>query len=109
MSTPTALLFEESPLYHRRPERWVYTIDTTSEGGSPSVVSVKLYDVTADMLAVGTDVSGTKLSGSHGVAGNIITLPTVIDIEPGKRYKLESVYEAGGQRRAPIAYIYGVY
>lgn len=109
MTTTNETLFDPPVVALRRAERWIYTVPTGA-GDAPAVVSVKVYDVTAGAGAVGTDVSATKLAaGSATVDGGTITLPAVIDIEPGRRYRLEVVYDKGDQRWAPITYIEGKY
>lgn len=101
------ILFDPGRVTHRQPERWIYTVPTGA-GEAPEVVSVKVFDITAGGSAsAGTDVSATKLSGDATVEGGTITLPAVVDIEPGRRYRLEVVYDKGDQRWAPICYIEG--
>jgi len=84
---------KESPLRQGEDEQIVYLLTTTPWGGSPSSVSVKLYDVTDGARA---DVSATRLSGAASVAGDVIASPAVTSLVAGRVYRLEFKFTSGG-------------
>jgi hypothetical protein len=91
----------ESPLKQGMDEQIVYTLTTTPWGSSPSNVTVVLKD------SDGTDVSGTKLSGSVSVNGDVITTPKVIGLAAGEKYRLEIKFTVSGNIVEAWAEIWG--
>lgn len=73
-------------------EEIAYQLTTTNWGSSPSSVSVKAYDM-SDSFA---DVTSTILSGSASVASDVITLPVVLDLTAGNKYRIEIMFTTGG-------------
>lgn len=98
-------LFVESPRHQRPAEAIAYTVDTTPYGGGPTNVAVVLYQVAAD--GAQTNVSGTKLSGSPGVSGDVITTPLVTALVANSVYLLEVRFTCGGSTWAPACYLFG--
>src|SRR3990172_3946662 len=80
----------ESPKYQGVDERIAYTLTTTPWGSNPTSVSVVLKD------PGGIDVSSTKLTGSVGTAGDVITTPLVISLASGSTYRLEIKFVCSG-------------
>ena len=80
-------------------EEVAYTLTTTPWGSSPNSVEVTVYDVTA---ARGddnwTDVTSTTTSGSLSIVGDVITTPLIVDLTPGKLYRVEIAFRTGAQR-----------
>lgn len=74
-------------------EEIAYTIDVTNWGSSPSLVTVKAFDLSTDPR---TDVTATVLSGSSSINGNIITLPVLADLTAGKFYRVEVKFTCSG-------------
>lgn len=72
----------ESPVNQGIDEEIAYRFDWSAVG-TPTSPSVKLYDEDY------TDVSSTKLSGSPGVVGDVVTTPVVKSLAAGTRYRLE--------------------
>lgn len=101
--------FLEGAVQQRPGERIRYTVDTGPYGGTPTAVSVTIYDVTASTESSGSNVSDSTLSGSASIAADVITTPIVEDIEGGKRYRMAVQFTAGGNTYAPFVYIHGVY
>jgi hypothetical protein len=99
------VLFYESPAAQRPETRRAYTVDTTPYGGIPEDVVVTLYRVPATGAMV--DESADRLDGGPSVAGNVITTPLVVDLQPNTVYLLEVRFSIGGNVEAPALYIHG--
>jgi hypothetical protein len=82
----------ESPIYQGEDEALAYSVTTTPWGSSPSSVTVALKT-----LPEMKDVSSINLSGSASVVGDVITTPTVSNLQAGKRYRLEVKFTTSGQ------------
>lgn len=67
-----------SPAYVRVGEGINWSVDTTNYGGTPTSVSVAAYDLNTDDV-----VTGTVLSGSPSVTGNVISLPKFLSAAIG--------------------------
>lgn len=80
----------QSPLFQGREEQIAYTLNTQPWGGSPSSITVKIYDASS------VDQSVTLLSGAASVSGHIITLPVVKSLTVGQWYRLEVKFTSGG-------------
>jgi hypothetical protein len=93
-------------LYQGNDESIVYSITTTSWGSTPVVVAVKAYDVTGGTRE---DVTDTVLSGSSSVDGDVITLPAVGGLTPGKMYRIEVQFTSGGNTFEPYIEIIAEY
>jgi len=72
-------------------EEVVYSLTTTKWGSSPSDVIVKAYHINNAYA----DVSDTVLSGTSGVAGDVITLPKIGNLLEGNRYRIEVKFAVG--------------
>lgn len=96
--------FIESPIYQGEDEKVSYNLTTTSWGGSPTSVSMKLYQMNKNAK---TDVSATKLSGSPSVVGDVITTPYIISLTDGVKYRLEASWMKNGNTVEAFGYIYG--
>lgn len=85
----------ESPLRQGVDEQIVYSLDTEPWGGSPSSVTVTVYDVTT---GAAEDVSADVLSGSASVDGDKIELPAIrLDsLAAGHLYRVEVQFTSGG-------------
>lgn len=86
----TIRIVKESPIYQGENEEIARTLDTEPWGGTPSDVTVVIYDSDGD------DTSLTNLSGVASVASDVITLPSVIDLEADERYDLVMQFTSGG-------------
>ena len=64
-----------------------YSVTTTPWGSTPASVTVVAKDIT-DPYNI-TTVTGTVLSGSASVNGDVITLPAVTALTAGHKYKVE--------------------
>jgi len=73
-------------------EEIAYQLTTTNWGSSPSSVVVKAYDM-SDSFA---DVSETILEGDPSISDDVITLPVVLDLTAGNRYRIEIQCTTGG-------------
>lgn len=100
---PRALEIVGSPERQRPDERVAYQITIDASYASPSTPVCVLYD-----LSTGTDVSGTKLSGSPSIAGQVLTTPLVIALVAGTTYRLECQFVSGGNTFEPYLIILGV-
>ena len=83
----------ESPQYQGVDEELVYALTTTNFGSSPSSPSVVVKDMTAG--GDGTDVTANVTSGSASVFGDIVTLPTILDLTAGSFYRVEIQFTSG--------------
>ena len=91
----------ESPVEQGADEEVAYSLTTTPWGGTPTSVSVKLYEGTER-----TDRTATMLSGSASVASDVITTPTVTGLTVDKQYRLEIKFtEASGNVVEPYLII----
>ena len=107
---PDETMFQERSVEQRPTEKIAYRFDTAPYGGSPSGLSVSLYDIgTTTAETAGTDVSGTKLDGGASADGDIVTTPAVQLIEAGHRYRLVCQFASGGNTYAPALIIHGKY
>jgi hypothetical protein len=80
----------ESPLDMSTDEQIAHIVDTTPWGGSPSSVSMALYDTT-DPTAE-SDVSNSKLAGSMSVSGDNITCKRMYNLVLNHRYRAEVLW-----------------
>jgi hypothetical protein len=90
----------ESPWEQGVEEQRPYDLTTTPWGGSPSSVTVKLYD--GDLV----DVSATKLTGSSSVNGDVITTPVVTGLSEDVIYRLEIKFTTSGRVEECYGFIY---
>ena len=74
----------ESPVTQGPYEQIAYSFDWSAIGTPDSAGTVKIYDKT------GTDTSGTNLTGSASLTGNIVTTPIVKSLTARGKYKLVS-------------------
>lgn len=95
---------KESPFYMGRNEARAFSLDTTPDGGTPASPVNTLWDVTDGGE---TDVSGTKLSGSTTVSGNVITTKLISGLENGKLYLLEIKWTKGSEIKTALLLIHG--
>lgn len=86
------LAVKESPLDQGRDEERRYALTTTPWGSAPTNVLVTAYDAMESFK----DVSSTVLSGSHSIAGDIITLPVLKSLTMGHVYRVEIKFTVGG-------------
>lgn len=73
-------------------EKIIYSLTTTPWGSSPSNVAVVVKDVTENT----TDVTGLTTSGSASVNGDVITLPKIQNLTAEHLYRVEVLFDAGG-------------
>ena len=92
---------KESPIYQGADEQIVYTITTTPWDSSPTSPAVVLKN------SAGTDVSGTSLTGSPSVNGDVITTPVVHSLTIGEIYRLEIKFTVGSNIYEPWTEIIG--
>jgi len=78
-------------------ERIAYTINTAPWGGTPSGVAVVAKDKSANYAVV----TGTVLSGSASVNGDVITCPVLGSLVRGHSYRIEVFFVSGGQILEP--------
>ena len=92
---------KESPLYQGEDESVAYTLTTTPQGGGPSSPAVVIKD------ADDSDISGTNMTGSASVDGDVITSPAVHSLTPGAKYRLEFQWVSSGNTLEAWADLYG--
>lgn len=80
-------------------EEIAYALTTTPWGSNPNTVEITVFDVTA---ARGDenwiDVTSTTTSGTLTVVGDVITTPLIVNLTPGRLYRVEIVFRAGVHR-----------
>ena len=85
---------QESPLYQGEDESITYDLTTSPWGSSPVGIVVKVYDITDGSE---TDVTTTIIpDGEASAVGDVITLPPLTAMTPGKRYRLDVKFTASG-------------
>ena len=73
-------------------EEVIYTLDTSTWGGTPTSPAVEVKD------GDGTDVKSTVMpAGSPSVATDTITLPTLNLLTDGQTYRIEVKFTTGGK------------
>lgn len=87
-------------------ERVAYKITTTPYGSNPTSIVVTAFDVSG---GIRTDVSTTVLTGTAGAVGDVITLPFLHSLTPGKSYRVEILFTAGGNDFDPYIEIEAKY
>ena len=97
----TTRTIKESPKYQGEDERIAYKLDTANWGGYDSDAACVLKD------EKGRDVSSTYLTGAISTSTDYITSPLVIDLIPGKTYRLEFLWVYLGNTFESILEIYG--
>jgi hypothetical protein len=86
-------------------EEVAYWIDTLPWGGTPTSVTVKVYDITAGIY---TDVTSTVMpSGSASVVGNVINLPIMKAVTAEHIYRLEVKFTSAGNKVECWGLIFG--
>ena len=80
----------ESPIHQGEDEQIAYTLTTTPWGSDPSSPALTIKD------ADGEDVTGDYTSGSASASGDVITMPTILDLVAGVQYRLEIKFTSGG-------------
>lgn len=103
---PRNVRVSRSPEEQRPDERIAYAVTIDATYTSPGTPVCTLYDVT-DPAAI-TDVTGTKLSGSPSIVGQVFTSPLVISLVADKQYRLEFQFVSGGSTFEPYLIINGV-
>lgn len=81
---------KDSPIYQGEDEQLVYTLTTTPWGSSPSSPAVTIKD------AAGTAVTANFTSGSASISGDVITLPTILNLIADIEYRLEVRFTISG-------------
>ena len=77
-------------------ERITYTVTTTVIGSNPINVAVSAYDITGRQR---TDVTATVMPvGAPVVVGDVITWPELLNLTPNRLYRVETLFETGGNR-----------
>ena len=71
-----------------------WTVTTTAWGSTPTSPSVVAYDITDGSRLL---VSGSVLSGSPSVSGDIITTPCILSLSPGHLYRFDVGFQTGGK------------
>ena len=84
----------ESPKYLRVGEGAYYQLNTNNYGGSPTSVTVTVYDTSNN----NADVTSTVLTGSASVSGDVISLPKILS---GTARHLRVVVQFTNARFAP--------
>jgi len=77
----------EQDLYQGINEEVIYQVDVSRWGSAPTNVQVKVYEVTRPGSLL--DVTATVTTGTHSVAGDIITLPKIRALQDGKVYRVD--------------------
>lgn len=109
MAQSTSRKIKESPLYIGKNETIPYTLNFA--GYVPTTVTaltsptVTLYDVTNG--EPGTDVSGTKLTGSASFTDLLMTLKLITGLAPDRKYLLRCQGQGGGGTYELWAEVYG--
>ncbi|MEW6650576.1 MAG: hypothetical protein AB1453_10355 [Chloroflexota bacterium] len=85
-------------------EEIFYRFSTTPWGGSPSGVSLRVLDVTADFSDVTSEVS--TQGETPTVEGDLISLPRVKNLKAGRVYRLLPRFMAGGKTLEPIFIVF---
>ena len=75
---------KESPLVQGVNERVIYSLDVTPWGNNPTSVVVTVLDNTDN----DADETASRTTGSPSVVGNIITLPTIYQLEDDHQYSV---------------------
>lgn len=84
--------FKESPMEQGEDEKFAYKLDTSNWPGTGDPTSPVVVIKDADL----EDVSGTHLSGSTSVSGDIITTPLVVVLVPTVTYRFEIKWVKSG-------------
>ena len=97
---------KEGKLIQGADEKIAYQLTTTPWGSTPTSIVVKAYDITDGGR---TDVTGTVLSGTASVTGDVITCPVLQLLTAGNWYRLEIQFVAGGDTWEAYAIIQAEY
>ena len=90
MTTPRQV--NETDIYQGEDEKIAYRLTTTPWASSPTDITISFYDITYG----GRVDASSLLSGAASVSGDIITCPTVQNLIPNRRYRLEIKFVSGG-------------
>lgn len=94
---------KEGPQPQGADEQVPYRLDTAnwnsdpSSPATPSAATAYIYTVT-DVAGVETftDVTSTKMSGSCSISGQYITMPTILSLVAGTKYRWECKFTLSG-------------
>jgi len=84
----------EGMRYQGKDESIPYSITTTPWGSSPASISVTAWDVSAGAY---TDVTATVIPGSASAVGDVITLPNLLSLTQGHKYRIEVKFTCSGK------------
>ena len=87
-------------------ERVAYKITTTPYGSNPTSIVVTVFDVSGGSRI---DVSDDVLTGSASATGDVITLPVLHSLTPGKVYRIEVKFTSGGNIFEPYIIVNAEY
>lgn len=97
--------FTNSPQPLGVDEEVAFWINSLPWGGTPTSVTVKVFDVTAGAY---TDVTSTVMpSGSASVVGNVINLPVMKAVTAEHIYRLEVKFTSAGNKVECWGLIFG--
>lgn len=94
----------ESPWEQSAKEVIAYRLTTTPWGSGATSPVVRLYHYDPVSMTF-TDVSGTNLSGSANMAGEVLVTPAVTGLTEGERYYLEFQFVVSGNTLVPFGWI----
>lgn len=99
----------ESPLTQGRDESISYQLTTTPWGGTPSSVSVSVYDVTNGIYTALTvaQMNVVMPVNSPTVNGDVITLSPLRMLSVGVWYRVEVKFTSGGDIWEPYFVVIG--
>ena len=81
----------------------VYTLTTTPWGSTPTSTSAKVFDVTKGKR---DDVTSVVMpTGSTSVSGDVITLPALKLLKPGRSYRVEVKFTVSGNALEAFFYV----
>ena len=92
-------------------ERRTYTVTTTAIGSNPVNVEVNVYDITGrkpGSWLQRTNVSTTVFSGAVTVVGDVITWPELLNLTPNRIYRVETLFDTGGNRYKAVTEVKGL-
>jgi len=96
---------EPSHFIQGEDERIAYVITTTHWCTNPINPAVAVYEIAED--GTRTNVSAAVLSGVPSVVGDDITTPLIENLEPDKVYRVEVLFECGGNTLEAFFFIFG--
>ena len=89
----------QSPMPHGSRESVVYRLTTTPWGSNPTNPSLSVIQ-----LSTGEDVTDEVVAaGSIAIAGDVLTLPAIENLVPGRRYQVRVTFDTNGSGLEALA------